>query len=223
MNSEPALQNSPADDAWYDTLITDFCASASAAADLTEAGLVARAADDLIDRISYIATVAEFHAVFVRAVTTAALPPAAASAAQPHSETTILAFLRQLLAELERRRPWPRPALMPADPEDWPSSGSGLPIAWLRLPLPLVERAVKASFDTTSETGMPLLVLRLRSGRLVALIGDQGIEPSRFLVLLPDIEGQPDPAEVIDFLARYTGLPLETEGIRRSMTTLADL
>ncbi|MBU3066502.1 hypothetical protein KO481_33895 [Nocardia sp. NEAU-G5] len=219
MHPQRALQ----DPSTYADLIAEFCASASEVDDLADPELVDRAADDLIDRISYTATVAEFHAAFVRVVTAAALPPGAAAAAQPHSGTTMLAFLRRVLAELERRRPWPEPALAQADIEDWPSTGSGLPIAWLRLPLPLVEQAVNASFEQVPGPDMPLLVLRLRTGQLVALIGAPGPAPDRFLVLLPDAENQQDPAEVIDHLVAYTGLPLETQGIGQHMTMLADL
>ena len=66
-------------------------------------------------------------------------------------------------------------------------------------------------------------VLRLRTGQLVALIGERNPQPSRFLILRPDAEGQQDPAHVIDYLVRYTGLPLETEGIGSSMTELTKL
>jgi len=84
----------------------------------------------------------------------------ALAAAENHSEATILLFLRQLLIELERRRPWPDPALMEVDPDEWPSLGSSLPIAWLEPPMPMVQEAVKASFTAESDTDMPLLVLR---------------------------------------------------------------
>ncbi|WP_067667056.1 hypothetical protein [Nocardia miyunensis] len=226
MNPEPLEQDS-LDDEWYETLLEMFCASARYAPDLTSQDVVGHAADDLIDRISYEPTVAEFHPAFVRAVAAETLPPGALAAAEIHSEATILSFLGRLLEELERRLPWPEPTLVPVDAEEWPSLGSGLPIAWLELPLPLVEQAVRASFDPDSsdpeDAGMPLLVLRLRSRQLVAVLGEQSSEPSRFLVLLPDAEGQQDAAEVIEYLIDHTNLPLRTEGIEQSMTTLSGL
>ncbi|MBU3065378.1 hypothetical protein KO481_28100 [Nocardia sp. NEAU-G5] len=213
MNPEPAEQNSLTGGKRYETLLEMFCASANDVPDLADRTLVSQAADDLIDRISYTATVADFHRAFVRAVSAARLPPMALAAAENHSEATILLFLGRLLAELERRRPWPDPALVQADAEEWPSLGSSLPIAWMELPLPLVQEAVKASFTAASDMERPLLVLRLRTGQLVGLVGEEGPEPSRFLILLPDTEEQQDPSGVIDYLVEYTGLPLETEGI----------
>jgi hypothetical protein len=223
VNPEPAEQDSFTGDERYETLLEMFCASANDVPDLAGGEMISQAADDLIDGISYEPAMADFHRAFVRAVSTATLPPTALAAAENHSEVALLLFLGQLLAEMERRRPWPAPALVQADPEEWPSLGSSLPIAWMELPLPLVQEAVKASFTAESDADMPLLVLRLRTGQLVALVGEQNPEPSRFLVLLPDAEGQQDSAAVIDYLVQYTGLPLETEGIELSMTTLPDL
>src|SRR6266568_4815804 len=197
VNPEPAEQDSPSGGGRYETLLEMFCASASEVPDLANRELVSDAADDLIDRISYAATVADFHRAFVRAVRAARLPRTALAAAENHSEAAILRFLRQLLAELERRRPWPDPALAPVDPDEWPSLGSSLPIAWMELPLPMVQAAVKAQFTAESDTDLPLLVLRLRTGQLVALVGEEGPEPSRFLILLPDARGQQDSARVI--------------------------
>ena len=219
MNPSTGEQDSLTGNGRHATLLETFCASARFVPELADHELVEHAADDLIDRTSYEATVAEFHQAFVRAVTAATLPPAALAAAENHSEATLLSFLRQLLAELERRRPWPEPPLIQVDPDEWPALGSGLPIAWTELPLPLIEQATRASFDTPSDTEMPLAVLRLRGGTIVALVGEPGPEPNRFLVLMPDTEGQQDPAEVIEYLARYAGLPLETEGIGQSITT----
>ncbi len=86
----------------------------------------------------------------------------------------------------------------------------------MELPLPMVQEAVKASLTAESDTDMPLLVLRLRTGQLIALVGEEGLEPSRFLLLLPYAEEQQDPAGVINYLVEYTGLLFEAEGIRPS-------
>lgn len=220
MTSPPAESDSITGDEQYRTLLEIFCASAQYAPDLMDEELVAQAADDLIDRVSYRATVADFHPVFVRAVTTGTLPPAALATAENHSETTILSFLRRLLDELERRRPWPEPPLVQVDPREWPALGGSTPIAWVDLPLPLVEEATRASFADAAgaalpDAEIPLLVLRLRTGDLVALVGERSHTPSRFVILLPGADARQDPAVVIEYLVRYTGLPLETAGIER--------
>jgi hypothetical protein len=223
VNPEPSLQDSFDELEWQETLLAEFCAAMSEVADLDEAELVARAATDLIDRISHWATVDEFHPAFTRAVTSATVPAAALTAAGGHGEAAILAFLRQLLAELERRRPWPEPAFAEADPDEWPSPGSGVPIGWIELSMPLVEHAVKATFGEPGRGGTPVLVLRLRGGQLIALIGEDDPRPARFAVVLPDAEGQRDAAEVLDHVVGYTGLPVHTEGVERSFTMLSDL
>ncbi|MQY24983.1 hypothetical protein [Nocardia aurantia] len=223
MNPEPSLQESFDELEWQETLLAEFCAAMGEVADLDDAELVSRAATDLIDRISHWATVDDFHPAFTRAVTSATVPAAALTAADGHDEVSILAFLRQLLAELERRRPWPEPVFAEADPDDWPSPGSGVPIGWLELSMALVEHAVKASFDEPGREGAPVLVLRLRGGQLVALIGETTPRPARFVVTLPDAEGQRDAAEVLDYLVEYTGLPVRTEGVERTFTMLSDL
>ncbi|MCX4093068.1 hypothetical protein [Nocardia sp. alder85J] len=222
MNPEPTVADSFDEAEWLETLLAEFCAPMSEIGDLDDADLVARAATDLIDGISHWATVDEFHPAFTRAVTSATLPAATLLAAEGHTEAEILTFLRQLLAELERRRPWPDPAFLEADATEWPSAGAGLPIGWVELPTALVEHAVKATFDE-SEDGAPVLVLRLRGGQLVALIGEAGDRPSRFVVVLPDADGQQDADDVIGYLVGYAGLPVRTEGVQRSFTMLSDL
>ncbi|WP_019929539.1 hypothetical protein [Nocardia sp. BMG111209] len=223
MNPEPSLQESFDEIEWQETLLAEFCAAMSEVADLDEAELVSRAATDLIDRISHWATVDEFHPAFVRAVTAAEVPPAALAGAGGHGEPAILAFLRQLLAELERRRPWPEPVFAEVDSDEWPSPGSGVPIGWIELSAPLVEHAVKATFDEAGREGAPVLVLRLRGGQLLALIGESRSSPARFVVTLPDAEGQRDATEVLEYLVEYTGLPVRTDGIERTFTMLSDL
>ncbi|MQY22494.1 hypothetical protein [Nocardia macrotermitis] len=212
----------------YEMLLEMFCASMRYVPELTDSELVAHAADDLIDQVSYPVTVTDFRPVFAHAVDDDELPPGALAAAENHTETTILAFLRQLLAELDRRRPWPDPALVPVDPEQWPALADSVPIAWLHQPLPVVEQSVRAAFDTTSdavstEAESPLLVLRLRELGQVALLGEQQSEPGHFLVLLPDGGRGRDPAAVLEYLTTYTGLPFETAGIEQSTTTSSNL
>jgi hypothetical protein len=99
------LSSAPPDahtgDERYETLLEMFCAATRYVPDLTDGELVTHAADDLIDQVSHPLAVAEFRAV--------------SAVAEIHSEATILAFLRQLLAELDRRRPWPEPAALDPD------------------------------------------------------------------------------------------------------------
>jgi hypothetical protein len=203
------------DPADYDDLplLHQFCASMAYVEDLSGDEIVAAAAQDLIDRISYAATAVEFYPVLAEAVETGALPDEIVELTDGFDAESILDFLTRLVTELDRRRPWPDPALVAVDPEQWPTMGSSRPIGWVDMDIDEVEWAVKESFGDIPEDDLPLLILRMRGGQLVALVGQDDPDPERFLVLLPDVDGQWDPADVMDYLARYAGLEVETDGL----------
>ncbi|MFI9504709.1 hypothetical protein [Nocardia sp. NPDC052566] len=198
-------------------LVVQLCASMVHVDDLNGAEIVADAATDLIDRISYVAPVEEFYPALAQVVSAGAVPELAVELAGGFTEEQILDFLGRLVAELDRRRPWPEPALVPVDPQTWPSIGSSVPIGWVDMAISDLEWAVKAGFADVAEGDNPLLVLRMRGGQLVALVGDEEPNPFRFLVLLPDAENQHDPAEVAAYLERYAGLRVESEGLADAM------
>ncbi|WP_167461404.1 hypothetical protein [Nocardia brasiliensis] len=198
-------------------LLVQLCASMAQVEDLSGAQIVADAATDLIDRISYVATVGEFYPVLAAAVAAETVPDLAVELTDGFNAQEVLDFLRRLVAELDDRRPWPEPALTPVDPRTWPSQGASVPIGWLDLTITDLEWAVKAGFADVPVGEHPLLVLRMRDGQLVALVGDAQPNPVRFLVLVPDTAAQPDPAEVRDYLARYAGLRVETEDLAAAL------
>ncbi|WP_157119939.1 hypothetical protein [Nocardia xishanensis] len=198
-------------------LVVQLCASMVYLDDLSGAEIVADAATDLIDRISYAPTVEEFYPALAQAVAAETVPELAVDLAGGFTEEQILDFLRRLVAELDQRRPWPEPALVPVDPRTWPSIGSSAPIGWVDIFISDLEWAVKAAFADVPDGDNPLLVLRMRGGQLVALVGDEEPNPTRFLVLLPDADDQQDPGEVTDYLMRYAGLRVESEGLAEAM------
>lgn len=199
-------------------LVVQLCASMAYVDELTGPEIVADAATDLIDRISYVAKVEEFYPALAQVVSAGTVPELAVALAEGFTEDQILDFLRRLVAELDRRRPWPEPALVPVDPQTWPSLGSSVPIGWVDLVIADLEWAVKAAFADVPDGDNPLLVLKMRGGQLVALVGDEEPNPSRFLILLPDAADQQDPTVVIDYLERYAGLRVETEGLMEALT-----
>lgn len=85
------------------------------------------------------------------------------------------------------------------------------------IPITDLEWAVKAGFGDVAADDLALLVLRLRSAQLVALVGEEDPNPGRFLVLLPEREDQQDPASVIAYLERYAGLRVESEGLEQAL------
>ncbi|MGF6882749.1 hypothetical protein ABIA39_001691 [Nocardia sp. GAS34] len=189
-----------------------FCASMAHVEDLSGEDLVAEAAQDLIDRVSYAPTVAEFYPALADAVAAADLPDDIVESTDGFGREEILDFLERVVAELDRRRPWPDPALLAVDPQDWPSIGASRPIGWVDMFIDELEWALKESFGDVPDDDLPMLVLRLRGGQLVALVGEDP-DPERFLVLLPDLDGRREPREVIDYLARYAGLEVSTDGL----------
>ncbi|MGC4994606.1 hypothetical protein [Nocardia salmonicida] len=201
--------------------VVQLCASMVHVDDLSGEEIVADAAEDLIDRMSYIATVEEFYPALAHAVSTHTLPAVAVDLAGGFDAEQILDFFTRLLAELDRRRPWPDPALVSVDPVTWPSMGSSRPIGWVDVTITDLEWAVKAAFADVADDDQALLVLRLRSGQLIALVGEEEPYPTRFLVVLPDLPDQQADAEVIAYLARYAGLTVEFEGLTEAMVEVA--
>lgn len=198
-------------------LVVQLCASMVYVDDLSGDQIVADAAEDLIDRMSYVATVHEFYPALARTVAARTLPEAAVELADGFGAAEILDFIERLVAELDRRRPWPDPALISVDPAMWPSMGASRPIGWVDIPITDLEWAVKAGFGDVAADDLALLVLRLRSAQLVALVGEEDPNPGRFLVLLPEREDQQDPASVIAYLERYAGLRVESEGLEQAL------
>ncbi|MGW5455925.1 hypothetical protein [Nocardia sp. NPDC003979] len=199
-------------------LVVQLCASMVYLSDLTGQEIVADAATDLIDRISYVATVDEFYPELARVVAAGVVPPLAVDLAGGFGPETILDFLTRLVAELDRRRPWPEPAFIPVDPATWPSIGTSVPIGWLDVAIEDLEWAVKAGFADVPPGENPLLVLRMRDERLFALVGDPDPHPTRFLVLLPEGGDQASPAAVGEYLRRYAGVSMTTDGLAEAMT-----
>lgn len=199
-------------------LVVQLCASMVYLSDLTGQEIVADAATDLIDRISYVATVDEFYSELARVVAAGIVPPLAVDLAGGFAPETILDFLTRLVAELDRRRPWPEPALTPVDPATWPSIGTSVPIGWLDVAIEDLEWAVKAGFADVPPGENPLLVLRMRDEHVFALVGDPDPHPTRFLVLLPDGGDQASPVAVGEYLRRYAGVSMTTDGLAEAMT-----
>lgn len=207
----------PADAEAEPTLVVQLCASMIYIDDLADPQLIVDAADDLIDRVSYAATVEQFYPALAHAVAAGALPATTVELAGGFTEERILDFLGRLVAELDRRRPWLDPALVSIDPRQWPSLGASTPIGWVDITITDLEWAVKAPFADVAEDDQPLLVLRMRDGQLVALVGEPEPYPTRFLVLLPDLAGQRPAGDVVDYLARYAGLRIESDGLAQAL------
>ncbi|MEV6562784.1 hypothetical protein AB0M22_44190 [Nocardia sp. NPDC051756] len=202
-------------------LLVQLCASMGYVDYLSGDEIVAAAAQDLIDRTSYLATVSEFYAELTQVVATGMVPDLAVDLAGKFDAPQIIDFVERLVAELDRRRPWPDPALVPVDPATWPSIGSSRPIGWLEITIADLEWAVKAPFGDVPDDEQAFLVLRLRSGQLVALVGEDEPNPARFLVLLPDLDDQQHAVEVNAYLSRYAGLQVRSEELGLAMEVSA--
>jgi hypothetical protein len=116
-------------------------------------------------------------------------------------------FLRAVSARLDELRPWPQPEVRPLDPQAWAEFGDAVPVAELDASLVEVTDVLQQGFRPVgdSQPGMNVLMLRLRTGETVALIGFYG--RSEKVTLLADPSG--DPGAVIDHFITATGFPAE--------------
>jgi hypothetical protein len=177
--------------------------------DLSDEAVLRRAADDLINQISFLQPVEEFYEAVVFTVHKGHLSPMALEiAGERHSEAELLAFLARLAQHLDERRPWPRPAFLKLDVEQWSTFADAKPIARINRPMHQINGILNNSFDTVpigAET-LPVMILELRSGEVVALMGSVNPRSTVFALMQRD---PGDPAEVIAHFCELTGFSPE--------------
>lgn len=112
-------------------------------------------------------------------------------------------FLRALVVRLDELRPWPERRFCPLDPSAWEKFGNAIPIAMLDEATVRVGIKLWGRFEPAgiSHPGQNVLMLRLRSGQTVALLGSD--ERGAKITLLADPAD--DPEEVIEHFVDLTG------------------
>jgi hypothetical protein len=184
-------------------LINQICYRLQFVPDLSDDVVLRRAADDLINRISFLHPVEEFYEAIVFTTRHGRLSSMALDVAgERHSEAEILDFLARLAQHLDERRPWPRPAFLKLDVEQWSTFGDAKPIARINRPMHQINGILNNSFDTVpiGAEKLPVMILELRSGDVVALMGS--IDPRSTVFALM----QRDPGDPTALLARFREL-----------------
>ncbi|MBU2670228.1 hypothetical protein KOI35_42680 [Actinoplanes bogorensis] len=165
------------------------------APDLSDA-TAARMVDNLIDGRLFASPVASFAEAIDSTVRAGSLHPEAAEMSRRFSSAELLDFVRRVGSLLEERRPWPPPKFTKLDVSAWSSFGQAPVIAQVNRPTLQLTGAVGFSFDQVpaGEGKLPVLVLRLRTGEEVALMGSVDPRSSTFALLYG---GTSAPADVI--------------------------
>jgi hypothetical protein len=190
-------------------LINQICYRLQFVPDLSDDVVLRRAADDLINRISFIQPVEEFYDAIVFTVREGRLSSTALEiAGARHSEAEILDFLARLARHLDERRPWPPPAFLKLDIGQWRSFADARPIARINRPMHQINGILNNSFDDVpvGTQKLPIMILQLRSGDVVALMGSVDPRSTTFALMQRD---PGDPAEVIARFCEFTGFSSE--------------
>jgi hypothetical protein len=124
---------------------------------------------------------------------------------QPHGEREFRGFLRDLLGRLDAMRPWPQAPYDRLDAARWADFTGARPIGRLGMGYVQAQERLKKIFDRVEDGGTrEVLLLRLRSGAEVALVGAPGAREVTVLQRPIDEPAQP-PAQALAELASATG------------------
>jgi hypothetical protein len=128
--------------------------------------------------------------------------PLTGDISQPHSDSEFRGFLRRLLERLDAMRPWPQLPYQSLNVSKWADFAGAQPIARIGVSYVKAQERLKRIFDRVEDGGTrEVLLLRLRSGAEVALVGAPGV---REITVLQRPPGRP-PAQALAELAAATG------------------
>jgi hypothetical protein len=122
-------------------------------------------------------------------------------------EAQIAGFLRAVATRLDALRPWPEPKFIRLEASTWATFANAVPIARLDASILRVRKIVRGVFEPVGDAqpGRYVLMLKLATGEIVALLGSHG--PREKVTLLTD--ARVDPAEVIEHFTAATGFPAD--------------
>lgn len=117
-------------------------------------------------------------------------------------------FLSRIRERLVASQPWPEPRFRKLSVSQWSEFGLARPIARIDDTVQGVSNRLPEIFDqvTVGDDRLPVLILRLRTGEDVALIGSTDSK-ARTVTLLQ--RHRHDPGETIEHFTEFTGLPAE--------------
>lgn len=117
----------------------------------------------------------------------------------------ISSFLRALADRLDALRPWPEPQFRQLDADTWRAFRHAVPIARLHASIRQVTDVLQKGFRPAGDAdpGMQVLMLKLATGEIVALLGSYGRDAD--VTLLTD--APEETAAAIDHFIAATGFP----------------
>jgi hypothetical protein len=176
--------------------------------DLSDEAALAACADSILNQRHFAYPAEDYAEAIDLTVRAGRLSTDAADISNRFSEDGLLDFLARLARHLDERRPWPRPAFVKLDVEQWNTFAHGKAIAQIDRPTHEINGILNKSFDTVpaGEEKLPVMILELRSGDVVALMGSVDRRSTTFALLQRD---PGDPAEVIARFCEFTGFPPE--------------
>jgi hypothetical protein len=172
------------------------------------AATVARLVDNVVEGRLFSTPTADFAAAIDQTLRAAALHPQTAEMSRRFSEPELLEFLRRVAQQFEARRPWPPKRFTKLDVSQWRTFGDATVIARIDRPTHQINGAVGFSFDQVPAGAhkLPVLIVQLRTGETVALMGSVDPRSTTFTLLH---RGPGDPAEVIAHFQELTGFHTE--------------
>lgn len=174
------------------------------APDLSDA-TAARLVDNMVDGRLYSAGVEDLAAAIDLTLRAGALDPQTAEASRRFTEAELLEFLARVARELEARRPWPARRFTKLDVSEWGGFGAAAVVARIERPRHQITGALGYPFDQApvGDGALPVLLLRLRTGEDVAVVGSVDPRSTSFSLLH---RGPEDPAEVVAHFRELAGL-----------------
>jgi hypothetical protein len=162
-------------------------------------------ADDLINQLHYRQPVQEYFDAFGEVVRRGQIPPHAMQGVERYSQAEVLDFVNRLYAKLDQQRPWPKPRFTRRDLSEWPSFANARGIARIAALPSVIEGAFRGDFGKvpTGSGNLPVMIVELRSGEMVAIMGSTERGSRTFTLLARDAT---DPAATIAAIRDLTGL-----------------
>jgi hypothetical protein len=121
---------------------------------------------------------------------------------QPHTDEDLRAFVAEVVAEMDRQRPWTQPALRPLPLERWSEFADAPAVAALDVPFPEIMQRLQQSFTPAPDDGRLVCLLQLAPGDELA-IADEWWPGADAMAVLTRAD---EPREVLDYLIAHTAL-----------------
>lgn len=191
------------DDNEVSGLMTLFLYGIDKATDLGPS-IVDLMADDLVNQLHYRQPVQDYFDAFGVVLSRGQVPPRALEGVQRYSPAEVLDFVARLHAKLDQQRPWPRPRFTKLGLSEWPSFATAKGIARIAALSSEVEARFNGDFDkvSTGAGDLPVMILELRSGEKVAIMGSTERGSRVYTLLARDPS---NPAATIDHFREVSG------------------